>query len=89
MATEFLPDGDAKYSVRQYPGIAFHYMADETEPDEDTEWTGYEVPTGNVIMVMVGDDHRFSIDPDDCTILADGESCPACGRSAAPLTQHS
>lgn len=75
-----LPDPDARYSVAGYGGVAFSYFGDETQPDEDTEWSGFEVPTGRVVMVMVGDDHRFSIDPADCTVLSDDDYCPGCGQ---------
>jgi hypothetical protein len=75
-----LPDKDARYSVSDYRGVAFAWWGDETAPDEDTEWSGYEVPTGRVVMVMVGDDRRFSIDPDACTILHDDDYCPGCGQ---------
>lgn len=50
------------YSVRGYGGIAFRVLGWETEPDEDTEWTGYEVRTGRVIAIMIGDDHKHVID---------------------------
>lgn len=84
MATDtaytLLADTDARYRVAGYDGIAFRWYGDETAPDEDTEWSGYEVPTGRVVMVMVGDDRRYSIDPADCTILADDDYCPGCGQ---------
>ena len=73
-------DYDARYTVKGYDGIAFAYIGDETEPDADTEWSGIEVPTGRVVMVMVGDDRRHSIDPEDCTALADDDYCPECGQ---------
>jgi len=79
-AYALLPDADARYRVAGYDGIAWSYWGDETQPDEDTEWSGYEIPTGRVVMVMVGDDRRFSIDPDDCTALADDDYCPGCGQ---------
>jgi len=75
-----LPDPDARYRIAGYDGIAWHYLGDETAPDEDTEWSGYETPTGRVTMVMVGDDRRHSIDPSDCTALLDGDYCPSCGQ---------
>lgn len=79
-AYTLLPDADARYAVAHYSGVAFVYWGDETEPDDDTDWSGYEVPTGRVIMVMVGDDARHSIDPADCTVLPDDDYCPGCGQ---------
>jgi hypothetical protein len=68
------------YTVRQYPGVAFYVLGWETEPDEDTEWSGYEVRTGRVLAVMVGDDYRHSIDPDDLAPLAEDGFCRGCGQ---------
>lgn len=68
------------YSVKGYRGIAFHVLGWETEPDQDTEWTGYEVRTGNVLAVMVGDDRRHSVDPADLTPIAWEDYCGSCGQ---------
>ena len=68
------------YSVRQYPGVAFYVLGWETKPDEDTEWSGYEVRTGRVLAVMVGDDHRHSLDEDDLTPLKRSKFCASCGQ---------
>ena len=62
-------------------GIAFYTLGWETEPDEDTEWSGIENRTGNIIVCMVGDDRYFSIDPSDITPLKEGEYCPECGQT--------
>lgn len=68
------------YSVRQYAGIAWYVLGWETEPDEDTEWSGYENRTGRVVAVMVGDDRRFSLDESDLTPLAEDQFCHSCGQ---------
>ena len=68
------------YAVRQYPGVAFYVLGWETEPDEDTEWSGYEVRTGNVLAVMIGDDYRHSVDPEDITPLEESDFCHSCGQ---------
>lgn len=75
-----LADPHARYSVAQYPGIAFWADRAETRPDEDTEWTGYEQPTGRVLMVMVGDDRRIPTDPEDVTLIPEDAYCPDCGQ---------
>ena len=67
-------------TVTDYPGIAFFISRWETKPDEDTEWTGIEEPTGNVEIVMVGDDRVFVYDPEDLTALDEGDYCPSCGQ---------
>lgn len=71
---------DACYTVRQYPGIAIDVYGWETEPDEDTEWSGCEVRTGRVLVRMVGDDRRFSVDPEDLTMIGDMDYCAGCGQ---------
>jgi hypothetical protein len=68
------------YKVRQYPGIAFHVYGWETQPDADTEWSGIEERTGRVIAVMVGDDHKHSIDLADLTAIAREAYCGSCGQ---------
>ena len=68
------------YRVTGWPAISFYVLGWETEPDEDTEWTGIEARTGNVIAVMVGDDYRHSIDPDDLKPIESDEFCHSCGQ---------
>jgi hypothetical protein len=68
------------YGVAGHPGIAFHLLGPETVPDGDTEWTGMEVETGRVIVVMVGDDRRIPVDPEDVTPIADEDYCSGCGQ---------
>ncbi len=73
-------DADA-YAVSGWgAGIAFSVLGWETEPDEDTEWSGYETRTGNLIVRMVGDDRNFSVDPDDVTPLDPEAFCRDCGQ---------
>jgi hypothetical protein len=59
-------------------GIAWRVYDYESEPDEDTEWTGYYIPTGRVLAHMVGDDCEFSFEPDELTPVTD--YCPCCGQ---------
>ena len=61
-------------------GIAWYVLGWETEPDEDTEWSGIEERTGNLICVMVGDDKQFSIDPSDVTEIDPESICRECGQ---------
>ena len=68
------------YAVAGHDGVAWRVLGWETEPDEDTEWSGYEVRTGQVAAVMVGDDHRYYFDPDDLTPLKREEYCGECGQ---------
>jgi hypothetical protein len=69
------------YMVRGWgSGIAFYVLGWETEPDEDTEWSGCEVRTGRVIVVMIGDDARHRVDPEDLTALAREAYCGECGQ---------
>lgn len=61
-------------------GIAVHILGWETQPDEDTEWSGYEVRTGWLVAVMVGDDHTYRLDPDDIETLDATGYCRDCGQ---------
>lgn len=68
------------YQVAGYRGIAWYVLGWETEPDEDTEWSGYENRTGNVVCVMVGDDRRHMFEPEELTPIAREEYCGECGQ---------
>lgn len=68
------------YRVEGCPGVACAVLGWETEPDEETEWSGYEVRTGRVVACMIGDDHRFTCDPEEITPLGEGDYCPGCGQ---------
>lgn len=81
---DYEPDpswGADGYTVRRYGGgVAWRVLGWETEPDEDTEWSGYEVRTGRVVCRMVGDDRDFAFDPDDVTPLPRAAFCGVCGQ---------
>ena len=66
--------------IAGYAGIAWYVLGWQTEPDVDTEWSGYENRTGRLICVMVGDDRHWVIDPDDITPLDRSEYCGSCGQ---------
>lgn len=76
-APEYVADA---YAVRGWNGVAFSVLGWETEPDQDTEWSGCENRTGNLIAVMVGDDRHFSVDPDDLSELDEKSYCHECGQ---------
>lgn len=71
---------DTAYTVDGYRGMAWHYIGPETRADEETEWTGIEPETGNVRMVMVGDDRVFTFEPGECHSIPDEEYCGGCGQ---------
>jgi hypothetical protein len=78
-AEELAIGSGRRYAVRQYPGVAFWYDG----PQLSREWQDddvYTVETGMVLMVMVGDDRRHVIDPEDITELSDDDYCPGCGQ---------
>ena len=75
-----LREGDSVKIRNEYNGVAFRVIGPETVPDEDTEWSGYENPTGRVVLHMVGDDRHFSFDPEDLIALSDEEFCGGCGQ---------
>jgi hypothetical protein len=68
------------YKVKGYGGVAWWVMGWETEPDEDTEWSGIEPRTGKVVCRMVGDDRNFVFDEDEITAIAREDFCGECGQ---------
>jgi hypothetical protein len=68
------------YTVTGYKGVAWRVYGWETQPDEDTEWSGMEERTGRVVCVMVGDDRRFTFEPDELIPLNDDDYCGSCGQ---------
>jgi len=79
------------YTVRSYPGIAWRVFGWETEPgacewydDDAGEYVYDEEPedvrTGRVVCVMVGDNRRFTFDPEDVTPIAREDYCGVCGQ---------
>ena len=75
------PEYNGAYRVAGYKGIAFVVVGWQTEPDEDTEWTGIEERTGALVVCMIGDDRNiYGIDPSDVTPLDETEFCRECGQ---------
>jgi len=68
------------YTVQGYKGVAWRVYGWEIEPTEDTEWDGIEERTGRAVCVMVGDDRRFTFEPDDLTPLNGDDYCGSCGQ---------
>ena len=83
-ATEYTADA---YRVAGSDGIAYDVLGWETEPDEDTDWTGIEERTGMLVVQMIGDDRHFVVDPDDVTPLDEDEYCPECGQIGCQCNQ--
>ena len=82
---EVFEEGDDLYGVevvqsKRYGGVAIYPLGWATEPDAETEWTGYEQRTGRVLCVMVGDDKYFSQIPSDLIPLAREGYCGECGQ---------
>ncbi len=89
-------DFDARYSVEGSKGIAYYLLGWEAGrvpticygEDEDGEeieiedWSETELVRAgdNVIAVMVGDDHKWTVDKDDLTLIADEDYCGECGQ---------
>lgn len=72
--------GAEGYTVEGYRGIAWYVLGWETAPDRDTEWTGLEERTGQVVCQMVGDDRRFCFEPGEVHEIAREEFCGVCGQ---------
>ncbi len=73
-------DADAYKIKDDYDGIAWHILGWQTEPNEDTEWTGMEDRTGQVVCIMIGDDRKFTFDPEDVIPIDREAYCSECGQ---------
>ena len=60
--------------------IAWSILGWEMADNEDTEWSGYQERTGNLVAVMIGDDQHFSVDPADVKEITSDEFCAGCGQ---------
>lgn len=67
-----------------YPGVALVVEGLQMVDDEDTVWTGYQVPTGLVAVRMVGDDHMIHAEPEELSTLDRDDYCGACGQIGCP-----
>ena len=79
------------YRIDGHGGVAWRVRGWQTEPgetewydDDAGEWVYDEEPapvrTGRVVCVMVGDDHRWTFDPEDIHPLEREEYCGVCGQ---------
>jgi hypothetical protein len=68
------------YCAQDWRGVAWRVYGWEVQPDEDSEWTGIEERTGRVVAVMIGDDRRFTFDPEELEPLDDLDYCAECGQ---------
>ena len=73
-------DADAYVVDGWGKGIAFYVLGWETEPTEDTKWSGYEERTGKLVVRMVGDDRNFAEEPESITALKPKDFCRSCGQ---------
>jgi hypothetical protein len=91
---QIIANQGAAYSVAGYSGVAWRFAGVEIgrqpvwECDEfcnqaydDCCWEDdLEFRTGRVLMVMIGDDRKFTFDPEDCTVIDEEAYCPECGQ---------
>lgn len=75
-ATEL--DGACKESEGN--DVAWYVLGWETAPDADTEWSGIEPRTGNLVVCMVGDDQHWSADPEELEPISREDYCGECGQ---------
>lgn len=80
MATleDFSPGDRVRFT--EGPAIAYVVRARETEPDEDTEWSGIENDTGRLVVVAVGDDYVSYAWPEDLEHIDDDTPVCPCGQ---------
>jgi hypothetical protein len=75
---------DDRYRVAHYPGVAFWYAGPQIELYDDGGDEPAERQTGMALMVMVGDDRRHVVDPEDVSPLAEEDYCHSCGQVGCP-----
>ena len=68
------------YKTKKNPGVAWNILGYEVEPDEDTEWSGIENPTGFILAYMVGDDEVFRFKKGDLIPIEEDNYCCGCGQ---------
>ncbi len=69
------------YTVDGYSGVAWRVYGWELESRMNDEFDDVEeVRTGRVVCVMVGDDRRFTFEPEDLTPLNEEDYCGSCGQ---------
>lgn len=87
---------DNRYAVEGYGGVAFYFAGQQIEHTVEWEYVGPEDgdyddecnyvcnederTTGMVYMIMVGDDHKHVIDPEDVRIIDPESYCSSCGQ---------
>lgn len=70
---------DQAYRVDGYKGIAWRVYGWHVEATEETDGE-FEERTGKVVAVMIGDDRRFLLDPDDVHPIDREAYCGVCGQ---------
>jgi hypothetical protein len=80
----FEPDHDNRFPgavrVEGHPDVAWNVLGWEIAPDQDTEWSGYEVRTGWLVCTMVGDDHEWLFEREEVSALERADYCGVCGQ---------
>jgi len=73
-------DWSKRYRVDGWPAVAVWIAGEETEASEETHWDGIEEPTGRLLVVMVGDDYRHAVDPEELSVIEELDYCAECGQ---------
>jgi hypothetical protein len=88
-------DDDATYTHPAFRGVALRvwepvyeehevwYDTGHIDPDSGEPfgwWQVEERQTGQVYVVMVGDDYKHIVDPHDLTVIGDDDYCSGCGQ---------
>ena len=69
------------YKIKGYSGIAWEVLGWELKDTEETEWSGYQERSRNIVAVMIGDDRPFIFDSDDIEPLSESDYCGGCGQT--------
>ncbi len=71
--------------VKGFRGVACTFVGMQTERFWDLDEGIFpddpeERETGMALVVMVGDDHRHAVDPEDMTVIDEESFCGSCGQ---------
>lgn len=72
-----------RYKVEGYGGVAFYFAGQQMVGVFDEYGDSYpedDEPTGMVYMIMVGDDYKHVVDPEDVIKIDDDDYCHECGQ---------
>ncbi len=66
--------------VKGFSGVACRFVGWQRVLYRDEYGDCEEEMTGRALVIMVGDDHRHVVDPEDMELIAEDSYCDGCGQ---------